>query len=65
MGQAVAITTQKGLLNAIDFVAITNPGFAYVEPPTIGFGTPGVGAAATATLTNSGIGSIKNFSTRF
>ena len=59
MGQAVAITTQKGLLNAIDFVAITNPGFAYVEPPTIGFGTPGVGAAATATLTNSGIGSIR------
>ena len=59
MGQAVAITTQKGLLNAIDFVAITNPGFAYTEPPTIGFGTPGVGAAATATLTNSGIGSIR------
>ena len=59
MGQAVAITTQKGLLNAIDFVAITNPGFAYTEPPTIGFGTPGVGAAATATLTNTGIGSIR------
>ena len=59
LGQCVAITTSKGNLAAIDFVAITNPGFAYVEPPTIGFGTPGVGAAATSTLTNSGISSIR------
>jgi len=59
LGQCVAITTSKGNLNAIDFVALTNPGFAYVEPPIIGFGTPGVGAAATSTLTNSGISSIR------
>ena len=59
LGAVVAITTTKGNLAAIDYVAITNPGFAYVEPPTIGFGTPGVGAAATSTLTNSGIASIR------
>ena len=59
LGAVVAITTTKGNLAAIDYVAITNPGFAYVEPPAIGFGTPGVGAAATATLTNSGIASIR------
>ena len=59
LGAVVAITTTKGQLAAIDYVAITNPGFAYVEPPAIGFGTPGVGAAATATLTNSGIASIR------
>ena len=59
LGQCVAITTSKGNLAAIDYVAITNPGFAYVEPPAIGFGTPGVGAAATSTLTNSGIASIR------
>ena len=59
LGAVVAITTTKGQLAAIDYVAITNPGFAYVEPPTIGFGTPGVGAAATSSLTNSGICSIR------
>ena len=59
LGAVVAITTTKGQLAAIDYVAITNPGFAYTEPPTIGFGTPGVGAAATSTLTNSGIASIR------
>ena len=59
LGAVVAITTTKGNLAAIDYLAITNPGFAYQEPPTIGFGTPGVGAAATATLTNSGICSIR------
>ena len=59
LGAVVAITTTKGNLAAIDYVAITNPGFAYVEPPTIGFGTPGVGAAATSSLTNSGICSIR------
>ena len=59
LGQVVGFTTTKGQLAAIDYVAITNPGFAYVEPPAIGFGTPGVGAAATATLTNSGIASIR------
>ena len=59
LGAVVAITTAKGNLAAIDYVAITNPGFAYVEPPAIGFGTPGVGAAATSTLTNSGIASIR------
>ena len=59
LGQVVGFTTIKGQLAAIDYVAITNPGFAYVEPPAIGFGTPGVGAAATATLTNSGIASIR------
>ena len=59
LGAVVAITTTKGNLAAVDYVAITNPGFAYVEPPTIGFGTPGVGAAATSSLTNSGICSIR------
>ena len=59
LGAVVAITTTKGTLASVDYVAITNPGFAYVEPPTIGFGTPGVGAAATSTLTNSGIASIR------
>ena len=59
LGAVVAITTTKGQLAAIDYIAITNPGFAYTEPPTIGFGTPGVGAAATSTLTNSGIASIR------
>ena len=59
LGAVVAITTTKGQLAAIDYLAITNPGFAYQEPPTIGFGTPGVGAAATSTLTNSGICSIR------
>jgi len=59
LGQVVGFTTVKGQLAAIDYVAITNPGFAYVEPPAIGFGTPGVGAAATSTLTNSGIASIR------
>ncbi len=59
LGAVVAITTTKGQLAAIDYVAITNPGFAYVEPPLIGFGTPGVGAAATSSLTNSGIASIR------
>ena len=59
LGQVVGFTTTKGNLASIDYVAITNPGFAYVEPPTIGFGTPGVGAAATSTLTNSGIASIR------
>ena len=59
LGAVVAITTTKGNLAAIDYVAITNPGFAYVEPPSIGFGTPGVGAAATSSLTNSGICSIR------
>ena len=59
LGAVVAITTTKGTLAAIDYIAITNPGFAYTEPPNIGFGTPGVGAAATSTLTNSGIASIR------
>ena len=59
LGQVVGFITSKGNLAAIDYVAITNPGFAYVEPPAIGFGTPGVGAAATSTLTNSGIASIR------
>jgi len=59
LGQVVGFTTTSGNLASIDYVAITNPGFAYVEPPTIGFGTPGVGAAATSTLTNSGIASIR------
>ena len=59
LGQVVGFITSKGNLAAIDYVAITNPGFAYVEPPLIGFGTPGVGAAATSTLTNSGIASIR------
>ena len=59
LGQVVGFTTTSGNLASIDYVAITNPGFAYVEPPTIGFGTPGVGAAATASLTNSGICSIR------
>ena len=59
LGQVVGFTTVQGNLAAIDYVAITNPGFAYVEPPAIGFGTPGVGAAATSTLTNSGIASIR------
>ena len=59
LGAVVAITTTKGNLAAIDYVAITNPGFAYVEPPAIGFGTPGVGAAATSALTNTGIASIR------
>ena len=59
LGAVVAITTTKGNLAAVDYVAITNPGFAYLEPPTIGFGTPGVGAAATSSLTNSGICSIR------
>ena len=59
LGQVVGFTTTSGNLASIDYVAITNPGFAYVEPPTIGFGTPGVGAAATSSLTNSGICSIR------
>jgi len=59
LGQVVGFITTKGNLAAIDYLAITNPGFAYTEPPNIGFGTPGVGAAATATLTNSGIASIR------
>ena len=59
LGAVVAITTTQGNLASVDYVAITNPGFAYVEPPLIGFGTPGVGAAATSTLTNSGIASIR------
>ena len=36
-----------------------NPGFAYTEPPAFTFGGPGVGAAATASITNSGITSIR------
>ena len=59
LGAVVGFITTKGNLAAIDYLAITNPGFAYTEPPTIGFGTPGVGAAATSTLTNSGIASIR------
>ena len=58
-GSAIAITTSLGNLNAVKTVAITNTGFAYTEPPAIGFGTPGVGAAATSSLTNTGIASIR------
>ena len=40
-------------------LAIGNPGFAYTEPPSFTFGGPGAGAAATASITNSGITSIR------
>jgi hypothetical protein len=59
LGAVVAFTTSIGNLQAVDFVAIGNPGFAYTEPPSFTFGGPGAGAAATASLTNSGITSIR------
>lgn len=58
-GAVVAFTTSLGNLQAIDFLGIGNPGFAYTESPTFTFGGPGAGAAATASLTNSGITSIR------
>jgi hypothetical protein len=59
LGAVVAFTTSKGNLQAIDFLGIGNPGFAYTEAPSFTFGGPGAGAAATASLTNSGITSIR------
>lgn len=56
---AVAFTTERSGLYSIDQVVLTNPGFAYTIPPAISFGGPGAGAAATASLTNSGITSIR------
>jgi hypothetical protein len=56
---AVAFTTETSGLYSIDQVVLTNPGFAYTIAPAISFGGPGAGAAATASLTNSGITSIR------
>jgi len=54
-----AFTTERSGLYSVDSVVIQNPGFAYTEAPAISFGGPGVGAAATASLTSSGITSIR------
>lgn len=56
---AFAFTTERSGLYSIDQVVLQNPGFAYTEAPAITFGGPGAGAAATASLTNSGITSIR------
>ena len=56
---AFAFTTERSGLYSIDQVVLQNPGFAYTEAPAFTFGGPGVGAAATASLTNSGITSIR------
>jgi hypothetical protein len=56
---AFAFTTERSGLYSIDQVVLQNPGFAYTESPAFTFGGPGVGAAATASLTNSGITSIR------
>lgn len=68
--EAVAITTVKNGVHSIDRILITNPGFGYTVPPTVtitgiantspgGQGVYGVGAAATAVITNSGIASVR------
>lgn len=56
---AFAFTTERSGLYSVDQVVLQNPGFAYTEPPPFSFGGPGVGAAATSSLTNSGITSIR------
>jgi len=56
---AFAFTTERSGLYSVDQVVLQNPGFAYTEAPAFTFGGPGVGAAATASLTNSGITSIR------
>ena len=56
---AFAFTTERSGLYSVDQLVLQNPGFAYTEPPPFSFGGPGVGAAATAALTNSGITSIR------
>lgn len=56
---AFAFTTERSGLFSVDQVVLQNPGFAYTEPPPFTFGGPGVGAAATSALTNSGITSIR------
>ena len=56
---AFAFTTSRSGLYSVDSVVLQNPGFAYTEAPAITFGGPGVGAAATASLTSSGITSIR------
>ena len=68
--EAVAITTVRNGVHSIDRILITNPGFGYTVPPTVtitsiantspgGQGVYGVGAAATAVITNSGIASVR------
>ena len=68
--EAVAITTVRNGVHSIDRILITNPGFGYTVPPTVtitsiantspgGQGVYGVGAAATAVITNSGISSVR------
>lgn len=56
---AFAFTTERSGLYSVEQVVLQNPGFAYTESPAFTFGGPGVGAAATASLTNSGITSIR------
>ena len=56
---AFAFTTERSGLYSVDQIVLQNPGFAYTEPPPFSFGGPGVGAAATSSLTNSGITSIR------
>ena len=56
---AFAFTTERSGLYSVDQVVLQNPGFAYTEPPPFTFGGPGVGAAATSSITNSGITSIR------
>jgi hypothetical protein len=56
---AFAFTTERSGLFSVDQVVLQNPGFAYTESPAFTFGGPGVGAAATAAITNSGITSIR------
>lgn len=56
---AFAFTTERSGLYSVDQLVLQNPGFAYTEPPPFSFGGPGVGAAATSSLTNSGITSIR------
>ena len=56
---AFAFTTERSGLFSVDQVVLQNPGFAYTESPAFTFGGPGVGAAATASITNSGITSIR------
>jgi len=56
---AFAFTTERSGLYTVDQLVLQNPGFAYTEPPPFSFGGPGVGAAATSSLTNSGITSIR------
>jgi len=68
--EAVAITTVKNGVHSVDRILITNPGFGYTVPPTVtitsiantapgGQGVYGVGAAATAVLTDTGITSVR------